>query len=365
MSRARKTAIAIPLAVLVALLVAAPFVPGGDDPDGSIAPIGEPTPRAVPMSLEAEIDRVVAEGRALGPVTARTSPAVLVERLVRCAELDGERYCLGSGWTTRSENQVQGRLASASRVVGSRSPTVEQTGDLDPTATLQRRASLTETELAEAERLELTEAALSVSKVQSLRATRKKRSDYPQRGVVMRPSRVREQQRSYWCGPAAMQMIAWGWHGEPRPQSRWASRLGTTTSGTAITDMVQQINERTGWDKESRAGRYITLDISDYSFQKWLLLTMRHIVDYRAPLVLHPVLLKQYYPYLDDDASGHFQVGRGYDKRHRKPTHVGYFEPWNQQRFDPSEPFIARVQWRNAYKSYRANQDHFQQNIGV
>ena len=41
---------------------------------------------------------------------------------------------------------------------------------------------------------------------------------------------------------------------------------------------------------------------------------MRHIVDYRSPLVLHPVLLKRYYPYLDDDASGHFQVGRGYNK---------------------------------------------------
>ena len=92
---------------------------------------------------------------------------------------------------------------------------------------------------------------------------------------------------------------------------------------------------------------------------------MRHIVDYRAPVVLHPILLKKFYPYLDDDASGHFQVGRGYDKRGGKPDLLGYFEPWNQQRFDPSEPYIDRVQWRNAYKSYRANQAHFQHNIGV
>ena len=92
---------------------------------------------------------------------------------------------------------------------------------------------------------------------------------------------------------------------------------------------------------------------------------MRHVVDYRAPLVLHPVLLKRYYPYLDDDASGHFQVGRGYDKNGDKPLRIGYFEPWNQQRFDPSEPYIARVQWRSAYRSYRANQAHFQHNIGV
>ena len=73
---------------------------------------------------------------------------------------------------------------------------------------------------------------------------------------------------------------------------------------------------------------------------------MRHIVDYKAPIVLHPILLKEYYPYLDDDASGHFQVGRGYDKRGSRPLTIGYFEPWNQQRFDPSEPYIDRVQWR-------------------
>jgi hypothetical protein len=92
---------------------------------------------------------------------------------------------------------------------------------------------------------------------------------------------------------------------------------------------------------------------------------MRHIVDYRAPLVLHPILLKRYYPYLEDDASGHFQVGRGYDKNGDGPLKLGYFEPWNQQRFDPSEPYIARVQWRDAYRSYRANRAHFQHNIGV
>jgi hypothetical protein len=162
-----------------------------------------------------------------------------------------------------------------------------------------------------------------------------------------------------------MQMIAWAWQGERKKQRHWAGKLGTTTDGSAISDMVRVINSSTGYDREDRAGSYVVLDISSWSYEKWLLLNMRHVVDYRAPLVLHPVLLKKFYPYLDDDASGHFQVGRGYDKRGKKPTQVGYFEPWNQQRFDPSEPYIARVQWRSAYKSYRANQAHFQQNIGV
>ena len=51
--------------------------------------------------------------------------------------------------------------------------------------------------------------------------------------------------------------------------------------------------------------------------------------------------------------------------RSSRVSFVGYFEPWNQQRFDPSEPYIARVQWRRAYQSYRANQAHPHQNIGV
>jgi hypothetical protein len=189
--------------------------------------------------------------------------------------------------------------------------------------------------------------------------------DYPRRDTVLNTKQVRAQRTTYWCGPASMQMIAWGWSGTQRSQDYWADQLGTTTSGTAISDMVRVVNSSTGWDRASRAGSYVSLDIGDYSYGMWKLLLMRHIVDYRAPVVLHPILLKRYYSYLDDDASGHFQVGRGYDKNGDRPNQIGYFEPWNQQRFDPSEPYISRVQWRSAYKSYRANQAHFQHNIGV
>jgi hypothetical protein len=214
-------------------------------------------------------------------------------------------------------------------------------------------------------RLRTGAAASPSATPQTTQAKVKHRRDYPRRSVVLNPRDVAEQSQTYWCGPTSMQMIVWGWRHRRQSQQHWANRLGTTTSGTAITDMVRVVNQDTGWDRERRAGRYITLDISNYSFGKWILLMMRHIHDYRAPVVLHPVLRKQYYPYLDDDASGHFQVGRGYDKNGPKPALLGYFEPWNQQRFDPSEPYIARVQWRNAYRSYRANQAHFQHNVGV
>ena len=112
------------------------------------------------------------------------------------------------------------------------------------------------------------------------------------------------------------------------------------SAGTAITDMVRVVNNKTDYDDEAHAGPYVVLDISDFTFKQWYRLMMRHIHDYQAPVVLHPVLLKQYYPYLDDDASGHFQVGRGFDQDPGGNRKIGYFEPWDQSRFDPSEPAI-------------------------
>jgi hypothetical protein len=405
MSRVRKLAIG----AFVALLAATPFIPRGSDSDSAIRPSGEPRlaeplapgPGAVTGAMRREIDRVVAAGQRVGRVSARLSPTQLASDLVRCAEFDGQRYCLHTGWTTDTEADIRARVASATRTLAARSTgAVETTGDLDLSDTLRRAAALSPAERAATERAELTAAARSVAKVWVLRhevegvplpagfsdrhpeanlsarsgsttststsTTRTKtHADYPKIGRVLRPNRVASQSRTYWCGPTTMQMIAWGWQDQRKSQAHWADRLGTTTSGTAITDMVRVVNRSTGYDNESRAGTYIVLDISDWSFRKWTLLNMRHIVDYRAPLVLHPVLLKRYYPYLDDDASGHFQVGRGYDKNGDRPLKIGYFEPWNQQRFDPSEPYIARVQWRSAYRSYRANQAHFQHNIGV
>lgn len=413
------------------LLAASPLVPRGGGDDGSLLPSGKvragalaPAQTAglgaVTAPLQREIDRVVDQGLALGRLSGKQTSARMVSGLVRCADFEGQRYCLHSGWTQSTQAQVRARTAVAARTVAARrSGTSQPTGDLDVVDTLRRAAALSPRARARAERVELTQAARSVAKVWLLRheldgvplpasflsthpearaavptatsakgsttsasspspsptasstpttaaSTKPKtRGDYPKRVIVMNHRRVAEQNRTYWCGPASMQMITWGWSRQKLSQKHWARKLGTTSSGTAITDMVRVVNRYTGWDRADRAGAYITLDISNMPFKKWLLLNMRHISDYRAPLIFHPVLLKKFYPYLDDDASGHFQVGRGYDKRGPKPTEVGYFEPWNQQRFDPSEPYIDRVQWRSAYKSYRANEAHFQHNIGV
>ena len=400
------------IGTLALVLAAAPFVPRGSGDVASITPSvkSQPLlsaaqtagPGRVTSGLRTEIDRVVDAGAALGRVSARSSPGSLAARLVRCADFEGQRYCLHTGWTQQSEDDIRLQSATAARTLAARpSLAASGTGDLDLLGTLRRAAGLSPAARARADRAELTAAARSVAKVWLLRhqifgdplpagflarhpearvstvaaksssssaaaaTKRKTRRDYPRRATVLSSRRVADQQTTYWCGPTSMQMIAWGWKKRDLGQRHWARKLGTTTAGTAITDMVRVVNQSTGWDGPDYAGTYVTLDIADYSFHKWLLLNMRHIVDYKAPVILHPILVKKYYPYLDDDASGHFQVGRGYDKAGKKPTRIGYFEPWNQQRFDPSEPYIERVQWRSAYKSYRANQAHFQHNIGV
>ncbi len=403
-------------ALLVLLLALTPLIPRGED-DGGLRPSGRsqsewtlstsPSGGRVSPQMRAEIDRVVGEGRQ--PVDA----------LTRCADFEGQRYCLGLGWTDSSQAQVRARMRVAVRAA--RATTGETTGDLDALDALRRTASLSPAARARADRAELTRAARSVAKVWVLRheiqgvplpdgflddhpearaiatarRTRKPQADftappcncsppatptpvptttttpgktiadYPAKGILLDPNQTAEQTRTYWCGPASMQMIAWGWKQRDLGQDHWAARLHTTTSGTSIDDMVRVTNAATGWDDPSHAGKYVVLDVGGFSFQQWLLLTMKHVIDYQAPLIYHPILLKAFYPYLDDDASGHFQVGRGYLVREGKPTEVSYFEPWNQQRFDPSEPFINRVQWRAAYRSYRANLAHPAHNIGA
>ncbi|KQY57132.1 MULTISPECIES: C39 family peptidase [unclassified Nocardioides] len=375
-------------------------------PLNATADLGKVTPE-----MQAEIDRVLAEGRTVASrQVARTDAATLVSSQVRCADLEGQRYCLGTGWTDEPESEVQAEATASTRVglgrTTARTAATESTGDLTLADQLRQRAALPTAQRQKVERAELVTAARSVAKVWLLRhqlqgkplptgfverhpeihaddsplsartttatagtttaaPARKTSADYPEAFKILDERRVAEQTRTYWCGPTSMQMIGWGWRGYRNSQIYWANRLGTTSSGTAISEMVRVTNAYTGFDNPKRAGTYVVLDVGNWTWGQWWLLQMRHIYDYRAPVILHPILLKRFYPYLDDDASGHFQVGRGYDKNGSRGRLLKYFEPWNQQRFDPSEPFISRNQTRYAYRSYRANLAHSMHNIGV
>ena len=442
-------------ALLVLLLALTPFIPRGEG-DGGLRPTGRgqarwgllssPGAGRLTPAMRREIVQVVDAGRAAGRAAGswKDADARLVHDLVRCADFDGQRYCLGLGWTDESQSQARSRMLVAARA---RPVGADTTGDLDGYDALRRTASLSVAARARAETAELTQAARSVAKVWVLRheiqgvplpphflrdhpearaplaadpaparatstssasptptatstptpsgphtqptftappcnctaaesptagpsptattTVPPKLSDYPTKSIILDPAETAEQTRTYYCGPTSMQMIAWGWKHVDKGQDYWAGKLGTTSSGTSITDMVRVTNGNTGWDNPGRAGKYVVLDVGDFTFQQWLLLNVKHIAQYRAPLIYHPILLKRFFPYLDHDESGHYQVGRGYLEQPGKPTEVSYFEPFNQQRFDPSLPYIKRVQWRDAYRSYRANIAHPLHNIGA
>ena len=275
---------------------------------------------------------------------------------MRCADFEGQRYCLERRLDRpQPEAEVRRPDRHARPAPSPRVPrrTAETTGDLDALGRPRSAAAaLDPAARAEAERRELTEAARSVAKVWLLRheiegvalperlprrapggprhrsgtarpdARPKSHADYPDAGHgPPRRKEVAEQVRTYWCGPTTMQMIAWGWQHESRtPEATGRAGSAPPPRAARSPTWCGSSTARPASTGKDRAGPYIVLDISELELLQVVLLQMRHIVDYRAPLVLHPVLLKKFYPYLDDDASGHFQVGRGYDKRGKKPA---------------------------------------------
>jgi hypothetical protein len=137
------------------------------------------------------------------------------------------------------------------------------------------------------------------------------------------------QEKGYWCGPATFQSVDWADDNQKDTQASWAKDLGTTTSGTAISAMVKQTNLKTAWPKS--AGTYIVQNVSNWNTQTFFTVHQKHLGVYKAPVIEHTQLLKRYFPYLAFNHSGHYQVGRGYDKA--KGT-IAIFEVFNERRFN-------------------------------
>ena len=159
--------VTVAAAALALTLGAVPFLPDGGDDDGSIAPTAETTAAPgtlgrgkVTRAMQAEIDRVLAEGAGLDRAQGRTA---LARASVRCAVFDGQRYCLGFGWTNQSREALAARLVAR--------PTFgrERTGDLDADGIIARNNARSAIARTESERAELTMAAQSVGKVWMLR----------------------------------------------------------------------------------------------------------------------------------------------------------------------------------------------------
>ena len=142
---------------------------GGDD--GAAAPLRRPAARRAsrrptppahgdghPGAAGRDRPGRSAEGRGRRPRRRRARrPAPAGRGLVRCADFEGQRYCLDSGWTDDTQAEVQARTAAAARTIAARA---DRPTDAPATSTARRPCGAARRDepaaRAAAERAELT-----------------------------------------------------------------------------------------------------------------------------------------------------------------------------------------------------------------
>lgn len=336
--------------VLVATAVPASVATAASASDPELPPTPSPFVPASPTPSNAQL--------------AGMSHTQLAHALVRCQQIQGETYCLQAGFT--DEDVTSSAFWQDIERIASEAPSV--TGEMSLGDRLDQLAAMTATDRQNAEDEETTEAAAAVGayKLLEYRSLGQEPpmsfwAEYPDLQIsdaaaradggaalwsaamdaqqqpveykIMPDSAARRQVDDDWCGPATMQMIDGG---DPKDtngfdsQASWAADLGTTSQGTWIGALRQQINAKTSWD--SRGGRYTIVRVGSWTRDRyWAAIT--HQIGYLgAPYVLHPKLAKATHPYLSTSGTygGHFEPGRGYQRTSDGQRFVMIFEPFNE-----------------------------------
>ncbi|MFK4084812.1 C39 family peptidase [Kribbella sp. NPDC020789] len=251
-------------------------------------------------------------------VVAQANAPTAGNSAFRCFKLEELTYCLGFGFVDQLPSAAQLREPVAGQATGAQSP--QQFA--------AERAALPKDARLQAELAELRSAWDGRAKARAMTASTIAEV-VPDSYYIMAGYQT-SQEKGYWCGPATFQSIDWADDDQKDTQTSWAADLGTTTSGTSITAMVDQANVKTDWDVA--AGTYIVQSVSSWTSAKFLDVHRNHLGDGTpAPIIEHPQLLKRYFPYLAFDHSGHFQVGRGYDST---AGTIGIFEVFDEHRFN-------------------------------
>ncbi|WP_344238331.1 hypothetical protein [Kribbella hippodromi] len=295
--------------------------------------------------------------------------------MLRCFKLDTENYCLGLGFVEKVPTGAQRHaLMSQPDLRAADDVNAEQdipTGDLTAAAFVAQRAALPKSSRVTVELDEMRAAWNGREKARELREIAEANTPPPNPEPTASPAPTRtaptvgpsspkptpsttpagpqtpaaplaapasayimkgyqtSQEKGYWCGPATFQSIDWADDNQKDTQASWAKDLGSTTGGTAISAMVQQTNLKTGWPKS--AGTYIVQNVSGWNAQTFFEVHQKHLGVYKAPVIEHVQLLKRYFPYLAFNHSGHYQVGRGYNKANGT---IAIFEVFNERRFN-------------------------------
>ncbi|MFF0345612.1 C39 family peptidase [Kribbella sp. NPDC004875] len=313
--------------------------------------------------------------------------------MLRCFKLDTENYCLGLGFveqvpTGAQRHALMSEPTTEPSLRASDEAGTEQdipTGDLTPATFVEQRAALPKSQRVTAELDEMQAAWSGREKARELReiaqantpppnpeapaATPQPSDTTPAQAPTATPTTTpavaptrtaptvgpstpvpsqtpaapvaapasayimkgfqTSQEKGYWCGPATFQSIDWADDKQKDTQASWAKDLGSTTGGTAISAMVKQTNAKTAWPKA--AGPYIVQNVKGWNSQTFFEVHQKHLGVYKAPVIEHVQLLKRYFPYLAFNHSGHYQVGRGYNKANGT---IAIFEVFNERRFN-------------------------------
>lgn len=261
---------------------------------------------------------------------AGQSRSELAHALVRCQQIAGETYCLQLGFTDEDVRSAAfwrdvERMAVAP---------ASSTGAMSLGDRLDQLAAMSAAQRQRIEDAEIAQATKGVGSYKRL-AHHPRALDPP--GTVehdiLRKRHARRQVDDDWCGPAVMQMIDGADPKDSRfnRQRRWARKLGTTSDGTWIGALRQQINRKTSWDR--RAGRYHVVRVAGWGLRRFWRAVTHQIGARGAPYVTHPNLQNRFHPYLSKRGGygGHFQVGRGYvNHRGKGGRLVKIFEPFNE-----------------------------------
>ena len=332
--------------VLGALVAQAPLTAAAYEPrdlgDAASPGIAVPSPGVVPSTTPPAARSwgdVVKQVTETSPDDLRLRTADASARassMMRCFKLDEENYCLGLGFVDQvpTAAQLQATLSPPERRTDGEVG-VEQdipTGDLTPAAFVAQRAAMPKSARVTAELDEMQAAWDGREKARELRllAVRPPAAPVkmPTSAYIMKGFQT-SQEKGYWCGPATFQSIDWADDQQKDTQASWAKDLGATTSGTAISAMVQQTNLKTNWDIP--AGAYIVQNVSHWNAQTFFTVHQKHLGVYKAPVIEHVQLLKRYFPYLAFNHSGHYQVGRGYNTANGT---IAIYEVFNERRFN-------------------------------
>jgi hypothetical protein len=354
-------------------------------PPSTAPPTTAPTsgvPREAPARSWSQVVKQVTESSP-GDVQLRSADSsAQAASMLRCFKLDTENYCLGLGFVSQVPTGAQRHaLMAEPNLRASDDVGAEQdipTGDLTPAAFVAQRAAMPKSRRVTAELDEMQAAWNGREKARELRELAE--SDTPPPNPEPSPASTPDstpeptptveptpvptrtaptvgpatpvpstpvapvaapasayimkgfqtsQEKGYWCGPATFQSIDWADDNQKDTQASWAKDLGSTSSGTAISAMVKQTNLKTAWPKT--AGTYIVQNVANWNAQTFFTVHQKHLGVYKAPVIEHVQLLKRYFPYLAFNHSGHYQVGRGYDKA--KGT-IAIFEVFNERRFN-------------------------------